>query len=1318
MRFFDIDHGNPLNQGPEVMQFKCTGGTFTLYGYEEEDTGHDGEFLVHMSTLAKALKRNDTDEKTANDLPIHVFDCPDDEWVTLWSSRRGKQSDNPVTSIVAKDNTQGTRQPDGTRSTVGKEQERSMVQIDFAHKACFDVIFANMPQSYQHVDHNDNGNATRIQRLLDGLELNAANYPDVGTGSCPYDVAGRNWLFGGYKGYTQKVCTSPPMPPPPSPPPSPPPALPTTAPTVAPTSSFAPTATPSAAPTIAPTIVPNTPVTVGNDPLVKMDGGLVKFQLTPGVLSPLLSWTSADGATKYALKGATFNATELIELQDAQWFSQLVLTADNKPMLKVLRGEDGFGHMDFEIDGRRQRWKPKDHGEKWTPSYNRLEKEGKRYSSSKSSLSVVLKEGKRHVDETGTSPHGKKVVLTSQLLEVKAPGFGFSIESRPAMKFDSAEQQVRYGHLNLKFDKEALPKASKGFLAQLAGLQDMTKARERAFKVTDLRNKKSLVDALKAEDAAYATVPERGAPPAGASATEENTAPEETLKREDAAKKPVDTRSTSLKRYLARKAAAVQPTDATEQLSWETTTTVHHIDSNTNHVAVPRDATDAGGDTDTASEGYVCSSVIDVDSFGDEEPHDDVYLSCASDAATSLKMKRQLVRVANHPVLSTMRSGDRLVVKFSKEDGRGARNISRMISHQSAAAFRKTTNLRQMTNTPSLQCVDSADSGLTSGGQSLSCASAHGSGHCASSWKTLVQSRCPITCNACPLFFYAGTKQLAALGVVVTVNDAPVMAPDFLGDNEAAREASVRSDLSAISETYRLSTYGKLTVPCTPGGSATDKCNVITVNLPYGTNYYKTASGYSPSSSGCSAEWDLHNFVVDAARAKIGADFADVDVTDYDTVLYYVPEDLLLTANPAATSCQGTGGWAGVGVITLSNANPTGFMINKEADGWLNGVVTRKFFAKGSGTVNAHEIGHQLGFGHAAGFGDADMGSAEEAAQWKRSLANYGDHSSVMGNDNQLSNSWPAPARWKLGAIPESQIVTDSSYKFSLAELGHDGSGEFSAPLAAMFPCTDCSSKIKNPNGTPKSNVASGWIWLSFLGDEFARTRPKYQNKVIVHYQHPDTSKMTTEKWAYLDQDEGFSVGSSMYVHVCIVAADGKSSVVTVGTDDSDAKVKCGDMPPRPPPSPASPSPSPPPPGNPVPSRCSDMDPSGITLGNAMASCSELLDYCGDDFVKSRCRQTCEYCPACADTDDTGVKWSSGPSSGMSLSCQDLVDANYQGGCSLYNSVGEKCPIICGYGDTDYCATSTIKAGTRGGRRTRQHQRLVASGPYDIELGP
>ena len=63
LRFFDVDHGNPEFQGPEVIQFKCTGGSFTLFGFEEEDTGHDGQFLLHMSLAAKALERDDTNEK-------------------------------------------------------------------------------------------------------------------------------------------------------------------------------------------------------------------------------------------------------------------------------------------------------------------------------------------------------------------------------------------------------------------------------------------------------------------------------------------------------------------------------------------------------------------------------------------------------------------------------------------------------------------------------------------------------------------------------------------------------------------------------------------------------------------------------------------------------------------------------------------------------------------------------------------------------------------------------------------------------------------------------------------------------------------------------------------------------------------------------------------------------------------------------------------------------------------------------------------------------------------------------------------------------
>ena len=47
-----------------------------------------------------------------------------------------------------------------------------------------------------------------VQRLKDSKPLNYANFPDMETdddgnkqtGTCPYDVSGRNWLFAGMKG--------------------------------------------------------------------------------------------------------------------------------------------------------------------------------------------------------------------------------------------------------------------------------------------------------------------------------------------------------------------------------------------------------------------------------------------------------------------------------------------------------------------------------------------------------------------------------------------------------------------------------------------------------------------------------------------------------------------------------------------------------------------------------------------------------------------------------------------------------------------------------------------------------------------------------------------------------------------------------------------------------------------------------------------------------------------------------------------------------------------------------------------------------------
>merc|ERR1712028_232621 len=51
-------------------------------------------------------------------------------------------------------------------------------------------------------------------------------------------------------------------------------------------------------------------------------------------------------------------------------------------------------------------------------------------------------------------------------------------------KFPEEADQIKYGHLNLKFDEDALPKLSKGFLAQLAGVREMTERRRSSYSVT------------------------------------------------------------------------------------------------------------------------------------------------------------------------------------------------------------------------------------------------------------------------------------------------------------------------------------------------------------------------------------------------------------------------------------------------------------------------------------------------------------------------------------------------------------------------------------------------------------------------------------------------------------------------------------------------------------------------------------------------------------------------------------------------------------------------------------------------------------------
>ena len=170
VRFFDLDHGKNPDMGPEVLQFKCPGGTFTLYGFEHENE-EEVEFLVHMSNSSKARERTDDGSTTVNGLPVHIYDCPDDEWVTLWSSKEGKGSDNPTEANIPED------------PLLGPTQERSMVQVNFTNVDCFEVIFANLPDEFKIGDPD--ADPVLIDRLYNSLELSPENYPEVGVGSCP-----------------------------------------------------------------------------------------------------------------------------------------------------------------------------------------------------------------------------------------------------------------------------------------------------------------------------------------------------------------------------------------------------------------------------------------------------------------------------------------------------------------------------------------------------------------------------------------------------------------------------------------------------------------------------------------------------------------------------------------------------------------------------------------------------------------------------------------------------------------------------------------------------------------------------------------------------------------------------------------------------------------------------------------------------------------------------------------------------------------------------------------------------------------------------
>ena len=144
---------------------------------------------------------------------------------------------------------------------------------------------------------------------------------------------------------------------------------------------------------------------------------------------------------------------------DAQWFGQLTLTANGVTVLSVTRGQGRFGAMRVVVEGH-----DAVHG---GPGH-----EGELISD-KYGLKATLRQGQNHI--------GKD--YRGQVLSVDAPGFTFKIESTPAKKYTDLASQVKYAHLNLRFDEADFPSFSDGFLAQLAGVRRLDQGSKLEYSV-------------------------------------------------------------------------------------------------------------------------------------------------------------------------------------------------------------------------------------------------------------------------------------------------------------------------------------------------------------------------------------------------------------------------------------------------------------------------------------------------------------------------------------------------------------------------------------------------------------------------------------------------------------------------------------------------------------------------------------------------------------------------------------------------------------------------------------------------------------------
>ena len=200
---------------------------------------------------------------------------------------------------------------------------------------------------------------------------------------------------------------------------------------------------------------PNLAVSVHGDPMFKVNGTGTHFWLQAGVLSPLLTWTSAGGASM-VLAGKTFHSDDALN----QWFNQFVVKQDGATVLDVKVKETAeaarqlSGTMDVTVDGKSVE-----------PTAAKPARGSLLFSSSRAAVKATMT---------------KKPDGFSDVLATEAGGLSMSIYSSRAVKFYSksgspTKESKKYMHLNIKFD-QGLPKNANGVFTELAGTKVLSEA--------------------------------------------------------------------------------------------------------------------------------------------------------------------------------------------------------------------------------------------------------------------------------------------------------------------------------------------------------------------------------------------------------------------------------------------------------------------------------------------------------------------------------------------------------------------------------------------------------------------------------------------------------------------------------------------------------------------------------------------------------------------------------------------------------------------------------------------------------------------------